>query len=88
MRDAAAREVAEETGLEVEVGEAVFVRSNFHDPAKLTVGVWFEGRILSGTPVAGDDADAVGWFPLDRLPELAFSTDRELLARLRDPSLP
>lgn len=83
VREAAAREVAEETGLQVTVGEAVFVRSNFHDPAKLTVGVWFEGTVVGGVLTPGDDADDAGWFPLDALPELAFSTDRELLDGLR-----
>lgn len=82
VREAAARELREETGLEAEVGDVVFVASNFHDPAKLTVGVWFEGTITGGSLRAGDDADEVGWFPLDELPELAFETDRELLSGL------
>lgn len=82
VREAAARELAEETGLQAEVGDVVFVASNFHDPAKLSVGIWFEGRIVGGALRAGDDADDVGWFSLDELPELAFETDRELLARL------
>jgi ADP-ribose pyrophosphatase YjhB (NUDIX family) len=83
VRSAAARELEEETGLTAEVGEVVHVASNFHDPAKLTVGVWFAGRVTGGTLRAGDDADDTGWFPLDALPELAFPTDEELLARLR-----
>ena len=82
VRQAAARELFEETGLVAEVGEVVFVRSNFHDPAKLTVGIWFEGRVIEGEPKAGDDAVDVGWFRLDDLPELAFPTDTELLGRL------
>jgi 8-oxo-dGTP diphosphatase len=83
VREAAAREVLEETGLEVEVGDPVFVASNFHDPEKLTVGVWFSGRIVSGVPQAGDDAVDIGWFPLDDLPTLAFETDTTLLHSLK-----
>jgi len=82
VRAGAAREALEETGLTVDVGEPVFVQSNWHDPAKLTVGIWFEATIISGTPIAGDDATDVGWFFLDALPELAFDTDAELIERL------
>ncbi|MCB2222962.1 MAG: NUDIX hydrolase [Actinobacteria bacterium] len=83
IRAAAARELREETGLVAEIGDVVHVASNFHDPAKLTVGVWFAGTVVGGTLQAGDDADDAGWFDLDALPELAFDTDVGFLAGLR-----
>ncbi|NNC41544.1 MAG: NUDIX hydrolase [Acidimicrobiia bacterium] len=83
VRQAARREMLEETGLVVEVGEAVFVASNFHDPGKLTVGIWFAGTVTGGTLEAGDDADDAGYFALDDLPPLAFETDVALLDSLR-----
>ena len=83
VRAAAARELREETGLEAEVGDVIHAASNFHDPAKLTVGIWFEGRVTGGVLAAGDDADDAGFFALDDLPPLAFDTDVTLLARLR-----
>lgn len=83
VREAARRELEEETGLQAEVGDVVFVASNFHDPAKLTVGIWFEGEVVGGQLRAGDDAAAVGWFALDDLPPLAFETDLALFAQLR-----
>jgi ADP-ribose pyrophosphatase YjhB (NUDIX family) len=83
VRAAAARELEEETGLVAEVGEVVWVASNFHDPAKLTVGIWFAGTVVGGTLRPGDDADDAGFFDLDDLPDLAFETDAELLAALR-----
>ncbi len=82
VRAAAARELREETGLEAEIGDVLWVASNFHDPAKLTVGVWFEGRETGGELAAGDDAVDVGFFSFDRLPELAFETDRALFGWL------
>ncbi len=82
VRSAAARELEEETGLIADIGPVIHVASNFHDPAKLTVGIWFEGTVRGGTLRAGDDADDVGYFSLDELPPLAFETDRELLGRL------
>jgi ADP-ribose pyrophosphatase YjhB (NUDIX family) len=83
VREAAAREMLEETGLEVAIGEPVFVASNFHDPAKLTVGIWFQGTVTGGRLVAGDDADDAGYYPLDDMPPLAFDTDEALFARMR-----
>ena len=81
IRQAAARELLEETGLEADVGEPVFVASNFHDPEKLTVGIWFAGTVTGGTLQAGDDAEEAEFFDLGDLPPLAFETDEELIGR-------
>lgn len=82
IRDAAKRELLEETGLIAELGDVLNVASNFHDSAKLTIGVWFAGTVTGGELQAGDDVDDVGFFELDRLPPLAFETDVQLLAIL------
>lgn len=79
VRAGAAREVFEETGLNVDVGRVLFVATNKHDPAKITVGIWFEATVTGGHLAAGDDADEAGFFPLDALPELAFETDAALI---------
>jgi 8-oxo-dGTP diphosphatase len=84
VRAAAARELQEETGLVAEVGEVIQALSNGHDPAKLSIGIWFAGRITGGTLQAGDDAVEVGWFAPDDLPDLAFETDAMLLGALGD----
>jgi ADP-ribose pyrophosphatase YjhB (NUDIX family) len=83
IRDAAKREVLEETGLVVEVGNVFAVHSNFHDRGRQTVGVWFRGHIVSGAPQASDDLDRVEFFALDELPEIAFPTDVLVLSSLR-----
>ena len=83
IREAAARELFEETGLEAAIGDAVFVASNFHDPEKLTVGIWFQGNVTGGTLQAGDDAEEAEFFSLEALPALAFDTDKALITRMR-----
>jgi ADP-ribose pyrophosphatase YjhB (NUDIX family) len=84
VRVAAGRELEEETGLEVEVGDVFAVHSNFHDAAQHTVGIWFRGRVTGGELRAGDDVDAVGFYALDELPgPLAFPTDELVVDQLR-----
>jgi 8-oxo-dGTP diphosphatase len=84
IRTAAAREVLEEAGVEVEIGNVLQVASNFHEPDKPTVGVWFSARLRDPTtiPRAGDDAAAVGWFDPTAPPPLAFPTDGRLITML------
>ncbi len=84
VRAAAAREFAEETGLAVEVGEVLAVHSNFHDADRLTVGLWFAGRVTGGRLAPADDLDAAAFFPLTAPPSpLTFPTDELVLAELR-----
>lgn len=82
VRAAARRELEEETGLVAEIGAVLQVASNFHDPAKPTVGVWFAATVVGGALCPGDDADAAGFFALEDLPDLAFPTDAALLEAL------
>jgi 8-oxo-dGTP diphosphatase len=65
IRAAARREVAEETGLDVEIEDVVWVGESIgpgHPPAWHYVLIDFIGRVGKGEAVASDDADEVGWF--------------------------
>lgn len=72
LREAAAREAYEETGLEVTVGEELFSlvipageRSfEVHD---------FAATVVGGTLRAGDDAADVRWVPFDELERLPLT---------------
>jgi ADP-ribose pyrophosphatase YjhB (NUDIX family) len=84
IRGAARREAREEAGVDVVIGDPVHVETNLHQPGKPTIGVWFAATMVdpTATPVAGDDAEAVGWFDPTSPPSLAFPTDAALLAKL------
>jgi mutator protein MutT len=67
MQQAVAREVLEETGLLVEVGEAVWVGDALDDaepPRWHYVLVDFACTVVGGELLAGDDATAAEWFSL------------------------
>ena len=64
MKEAARREAFEETGLDVEVGEVVWVGEHIdHDHHIVLVD--YVARLVGGELEASDDADEVRWVPLE-----------------------
>jgi len=87
VAETAVRELEEETGLIIEIDETHAVESCRDDPRGDTVLVMYEGHVKGGELEAGDDAEKVGFFSLDALPEIAFACQRRLIERLiRDPA--
>jgi 8-oxo-dGTP diphosphatase len=83
--DAARRELKEETGVEQADLEQLHTFGDpGRDPRGWTVSVVFLARATLDQlkPVAGDDAAAVGWFPLSEPPPLAFD-HADIVARVR-----
>jgi 8-oxo-dGTP diphosphatase len=85
LADAARRELKEETGMAAEELEHLFTAGEpGRDPRGWTVSVVFLARIdpKKAKGQAGDDAAAVGWFPLAEPPAMAFDHGM-LLGRAR-----
>jgi 8-oxo-dGTP diphosphatase len=76
LEAAAAREAREELNVEVAITHLIGLYSTAGDPVILAV---YAATIASGTPQAGDDLDALGYFPLEGLPELAFGRDATII---------
>lgn len=73
--DAAKRELVEETGVMIRDLEQLYVAGDpGRDPRGWTVSVVFLARVEAGQvkATAADDAAEVDWFPLTKLPPLAF----------------
>ncbi len=76
---AAAREVQEEIGLEVTLTHLLGVYSEPGNPVVLIV---YTGTVPAGSEPTLQAAElmAIGYFPPDDLPSLAFDHDREIIA--------
>lgn len=78
--EAAIRELREETGLEARISRLLTARSMPADFYGDLLFICFEVESTGGAEWPGDDAEALGWFPLSGLPTLAFPAHREALA--------
>ncbi|MBA3533375.1 MAG: NUDIX hydrolase [Ardenticatenales bacterium] len=80
VRDAAAREAWEETGLTVQVGDLLGVW-DFDDTIgeKKGIALFFRAEADEAEPVAGDDLVELGWFSRDALPPIAFPLHESIL---------
>ena len=63
LKEAAQRELLEETGLEVAVGEVVWV-GEFIDESNHLVLIDFDGLVTGGALLASSDADEARWVPI------------------------
>lgn len=85
LRDTAAREIREESGIEVEVLELydlLFVVEDGRKPANVAV---YLCRPRGGILAPGHDALEAAWFDLEALPDdLGFDNGPRILQRLRE----
>jgi 8-oxo-dGTP diphosphatase len=80
----AERELKEETGLDIVVGEIFNVYSGTDDPRTNAVLILYFGRVAGGVATAGDDAAEVGFFGIGEIPaNIAFVAHRQAIEDLR-----
>lgn len=87
LEEAAAREVQEETGLDIEILEAIdraeVIRHD--DTGKIErhyVIIVFSGRYISGEAEANDDADAVAWVNSSQIANYELTPDTARILKL------
>lgn len=77
----AIREAKEETGLDVELCGILNVLSSFVSPQYHFLGIYLLARVVGGELRAGDDLEAVAWYPLaGPLPAMGFQEDVDVIA--------
>jgi 8-oxo-dGTP diphosphatase len=80
------RELREETGLEIEVGEFLGgLADRYGDGGPWTINFYWTARFAGGEPSPADDVAELAWFRPDTLPprdEFAFANTVELLERV------
>jgi ADP-ribose pyrophosphatase YjhB (NUDIX family) len=78
-RQAAIRELKEETGLEVSALSLVDVIARQGPEDGADILILYRGTAQEGNPLPGDDAEAAGLFGPQDLPELAFPSTLRIL---------
>lgn len=80
------RELREETGLEIEVGDFLGgVPDRYGEDGIWTMNLYWTARVSAGVPEPADDVAELAWAPLAELPprrEFAFANTVEMLDRL------
>jgi ADP-ribose pyrophosphatase YjhB (NUDIX family) len=86
----AAREVQEETGLQVTIGAlvGVYYNADVHEQGGASIFILYSAQLLGGQLKAGDDAAAAAFFGSDELPELAFDSTRDAINLWLDEDSP
>ena len=79
---AVVRECLEETGLHVQVISLCEVIAGQEHPRGAHILIVYQVAVISGSLGAGDDVDGSGFFPLEALPPLAFSTTTKIISAL------
>jgi 8-oxo-dGTP diphosphatase len=84
--EAVRRELLEETGLEVEVGELAGIHCDVYGEGGVaTLNLFYLARVVGGIERPADDVSEIGWFSASALPpldQIAFQNGRDAIAEL------
>ena len=77
----AAREVQEETGLQVSISGlvGVYYNTDAQEQGGASIFILYRAKLLGGQLKAGDDASDAAFFGPDELPTLAFDSTRDAI---------
>ena len=81
-KEAALRELAEETGLKGKSKRLIGVYPNNSEIHGYLVIIIYEVKILGGKLCAGDDAEEADFFTVNQMPPLAFQSHQEALGEV------
>lgn len=84
VADAALRELREEAGIEGRILQMLHVDSQKLDYYGDVLIATFETEKIGGVETPGKDSEAVAYFPLDRLPELAFDSNEKAIRACKE----
>lgn len=84
--EAVQRELLEETGLEVEVGELSGIHTDVYGEGGVaTLNLFYLASVIGGVERPADDVSEIGWFTAAALPaldQIAFQNGRDAIAEL------
>lgn len=86
--DGAIREAKEETGLDIELGDLIdIVIGDYDDPYQgffYTLNLYYEAKICGGKLKTDHESSTLKFFPLDKLPKIAFFADSHAIKTFLD----
>lgn len=78
--DALRREMREELGVDVQIGDLVGIFMDRYGDDESTLNIYYAATVAGGALRPGSDVSDAAWFPLDRLPEpIAFENNRQAM---------
>lgn len=76
LEDAAVREAREETDVDIRIQRLL---GAYSAPGERVIFIAYAARVIRGRINVGDECQDVRYFPIDRLPRLAFTHDAQIM---------